>query len=160
MDHRGHHRHPVSGLQLTCEGGSGRVAFACWREPKLNPWNMLPYQAIRALVPPLPKLGVEDPGPFSFADPARVRRILETAGFIDVALTPHAFAVDIAGGDGFDAAVEMALEIGPASLALHGQGEDVLRAARAALSAARAPCRQGERVGLDAAMWIIEAKAP
>ena len=49
---------------------AGRVVFVCWREPKLNPWNMLPYYAIRDLVPPMPKLGPEDPGPFAVRRPA------------------------------------------------------------------------------------------
>ena len=60
---------------------SGRLAFACWREPRENPFFMVPLQAVYKHVPKLPQLGPEDPGPFSFASEARVHRILGEAGF-------------------------------------------------------------------------------
>ena len=50
---------------------SGRLAFACWREPRENPWMMMPLQAVYQHVPKLPQQGPEDPGPFSFASEAR-----------------------------------------------------------------------------------------
>src|SRR4051794_27854808 len=55
---------------------SGRVAFACWREPRENPLFMAPLQAVYKHVPRLPQLGPEEPGPFAFASEQRVRRIL------------------------------------------------------------------------------------
>ena len=60
---------------------SGRLAFACWREPRENPWMMAPLQAVYKHVPKLPQQGPEDPGPFAFASEARVHRILGEAGF-------------------------------------------------------------------------------
>ena len=55
---------------------SGRLAFACWQEPRENPFFMAPLQAVYKHVPKLPPLGPEDPGPFAFASEARVKRIL------------------------------------------------------------------------------------
>ena len=52
----------------------GRVAFACWRTPRENPWLLLPLQSAYKHVPKMPQLGPEDPGPFAFADDARVLR--------------------------------------------------------------------------------------
>ena len=135
----------------------GRAAFVCWREPKLNPWALVPYYAVRPMVPPQPKLGPEDPGPFSFADPLRVRTILERAGFFDVALEAADFDLDIANGGGLAAAVESALAIGPAARALAGAGEEVLRNAEAAIRVALEPHRRGESVRLGAAIWIVTA---
>ena len=63
----------------------GRLVFACWREPRENGWMMAPLMAVYKHVPKLPQLGPEDPGPFAFADDARVKRILGEAGFTDVA---------------------------------------------------------------------------
>ena len=63
---------------------SGRLAFACWREPRENPFFMAPLQAAYKHVPKLPQQGPEDPGPFAFASEARVRRILDAAGFTGV----------------------------------------------------------------------------
>ena len=60
---------------------SGRLAFACWREPRENPFFMAPLAAAYKHVPKLPQQGPEDPGPFAFASEARVRRILGEAGF-------------------------------------------------------------------------------
>ena len=57
---------------------SGRLAFACWREPRENPWMMAPLQAIYRHVPKLPPQGPEDPGPFAFASEERVTDSRET----------------------------------------------------------------------------------
>src|SRR5262249_56577757 len=61
-----------------------------------------PSGAVRPLLPPIPTPGPEDPGPFSLADPARVHRIFEGAGFREVSLTPIDWSVRLAppGGTG------------------------------------------------------------
>jgi ubiquinone/menaquinone biosynthesis C-methylase UbiE len=138
----------------------GRVALACWREPKLNPWQMIALKAACKHVPRLPELGPEDPGPFSFANEARVRRILGEAGFAGIALTPLDLELDIAAGRGFEAALASALEIGAASRALLGQPDALRAAAAAEIRAALAPHRRGMSVPLGAAIWIVEALNP
>jgi len=137
----------------------GRLAFACWREPKLNPWLMLPFSAAVKHAPAPPRPGPEDPGPFAFADEARVRRILGAAGFSAVTLTPLDFAVDVGVGEGLDNAVRKSLEIGPASRALDGQPEAVRKAAQAEIRAALAERVEGGAVPLAAAVWIVRATA-
>ena len=97
---------------------SGRLAFACWREPRENPFFMAPLQAAYKHVPKLPQQGPEDPGPFAFASEARVRRILDAAGFTGVQMEPCPLLLDAAIGRGLDGAVQGALEIGPVSRAL------------------------------------------
>jgi len=136
------------------------MAFACWREAKLNPWIAVPLRAVANHAPPLPELGPEDPGPFSFADPARVRRIVSDAGFVDVDLEPHELELDIAVGRGLDTAVEAMLAIGPASRMLKDQSEDVRAAAAAGIRAALAAHAQGDRVPLAGAIWIVTARNP
>jgi SAM-dependent methyltransferase len=138
---------------------SGRLVFACWREPRLNPWLMTPLKAATRHAPPLPKLGPEDPGPFSFADEERVRRVLSSAGFVDVALEPVDLELDTAVGLGFENAVASALEIGPASRALEGQPDEVRSAAIAEIRAALKPFERGNRVPMAAAIWIVSAWA-
>jgi SAM-dependent methyltransferase len=147
-----------SNLRKTLKPG-GRLVFACWREPRLNPWLMIPLRAATRHAPPLPKLGPEDPGPFSFADEARVRRILTSAGFVDVALDPIDLELDTAVGQGFENAVASALEIGPASRALEGQPDEVRTAATAEIRAALAPFQRGDQVRMGAAIWIVSARA-
>jgi ubiquinone/menaquinone biosynthesis C-methylase UbiE len=138
----------------------GRLAFACWREPRHNPWLMLPLQAAYQHAPRLPELGPEDPGPFSFASQERVNRVLSKAGFSAIAMQPVDLLLDIAVGAGLDAAVEGALEIGPASRALQDQSPEVRSAAAGAIRAALAPHLKGESVPLGAATWIVTATNP
>lgn len=138
---------------------SGRLAFACWREPRENPFFMAPLQAVYKHVPKLPQLGPEDPGPFSFASEARVQRILGEAGFQGIAMEPCNLALDIAVGRGLDAAVTAALEIGPAARALAEQPPDVVAAATNSIRGALAPFVRGQAVPLDASIWIVTARA-
>lgn len=138
---------------------SGRLTFVCWREPRENPWLMAPLQAVYQHVPRLPQLGPEDPGPFSFASEQRVRRILAEAGFSGVAMEPHDLALDIAIGRGLDAAVESAVEIGPASRALEGQPAELREASKRSIRQVLAPFTRGQSVLLPASIWIVKASA-
>lgn len=138
---------------------SGRLAFACWREPRDNPFFMAPLQAVYKYVPKLPQQGPEDPGPFSFASEARVQRILGEAGFTGIAMEPHHLALDVANGRGLDAAVQGALEIGPASRALEGQPAELRAAATNSIREALAAFAKGETVPLPASIWIVTARA-
>jgi len=138
---------------------SGRVAFACWREPRENPFFMAPLQAVYKHVPKLPQHGPDDPGPFSFASEGRVNRILDEAGFSAVAMEPRDLSLDIAIGRGLDAAVQTALEIGPASRALDGHPEDVRGAATQSIREALTPFVRGQSVPLPASIWIVTARA-
>jgi ubiquinone/menaquinone biosynthesis C-methylase UbiE len=138
---------------------SGRLAFACWREPRDNPWMMAPLQAVYKHVPKLPAQGPEDPGPFAFASEARVHRILSEAGFTGIAMEACTLSFDIAIGGGLDAAVRGALEIGPTSRALEGAPADVRAAAANSVREALAPSVQGQAVPLPGSIWIVTARA-
>jgi ubiquinone/menaquinone biosynthesis C-methylase UbiE len=138
---------------------SGRVAFACWREPRDNPWLMTPLQAVYRHVPKLPPLGPEDPGPFAFASEARVNRILSEAGFSQIAMERCDLSLDVGIGRGLEAAVETALEIGPAARALDGQPPDIRAAAATSIREALVPFVNGQAVLLPASIWIVTAKA-
>jgi SAM-dependent methyltransferase len=65
----------------------GRIALAVWDGPEHNPWATIPTRALVELghvEPPDPNA----PGMFTLADPARLRQLLETAGFVDVVVEP------------------------------------------------------------------------
>jgi hypothetical protein len=138
---------------------SGRLNFACWREPRDNPWLMLPLQAVYKHAPKLPQLGPEDPGPFAFASEQRVRRILSEAGFSGIEMERCDLSLDVATGRGLDAAVETAVEIGPASRALEGQPPDVRAAATNSIREALTPFARGAAVPLPGSIWIVTASA-
>ena len=65
---------------------SGRLLLAVFRSGPENPWATASAAAISHLVPPPAPLGPEEPGQFSWSDPARVKRILDGAGFRNVVL--------------------------------------------------------------------------
>ena len=137
---------------------SGRVAFACWREPRENPWMMAPLQAIYQHVPKLPQ-GPEDPGPFAFASEERVNRILDQAGYKAIEMEPIALSFDIAIGRGLDAAVQAALQIGPGSRALDGHTPKTRAAAAASVKEMLTPYVRGQSVPLSGSIWIVTARA-
>jgi ubiquinone/menaquinone biosynthesis C-methylase UbiE len=138
---------------------SGRLAFACWREPRDNPWLMMPLQAVYKHAPKLPQLGPEDPGPFAFASEARVNRFLSEAGFAGIKMERCDLSLDVAIGRGLEAAVETALEIGPASRALAEQPPDVVAAATDSIREALTPFVRGKSVLLGGSIWIVTARA-
>jgi SAM-dependent methyltransferase len=140
--------------------GGARLVFACWREAKQNPWMMIPLREAKKHAPPLPETNPEDPGPFAFADDARVRRVLSAAGFADILVTAEDLDLDLAIGRGLDAAVAGALGIGPTSRILDGQSEAVRAAAAADIRKALAERAIGDRVPLGAAIWMVRATNP
>jgi SAM-dependent methyltransferase len=138
---------------------SARLTFVCWREPRDNPFFVAPLQAVYKHAPKLPQLGPEDPGPFAFASEARVHRILGEAGFSGIEMEPYNLALDLAIGRGLDAAVEGALEIGPAARALAEQPPDVRAAAANSIREALTAFVSGQKVLLPASIWIVTASA-
>jgi SAM-dependent methyltransferase len=138
----------------------GRLAFCCWRHPRENPWLMAPFTAALKHVPPLPKLGPEDPGPFSFASEDRVRRILGAAGFATVALEPIDLMLDIGAGRGLEEALSAALEVGPTSRALDGQPPEAHAKVRESIREVLTQHLHGSQVLLGAAIWIVTAESP
>jgi SAM-dependent methyltransferase len=137
---------------------SGRLVFACWREPRDNPFLMAPLQAVYQHVPKLPPPGPDDPGPFAFASEARVQRILGDAGFSGIAMEPVDLSLDVAIGRGLEAAVQGAREIGPAARALAEQPPDVVAAATNPIREALMPFVSGQSVPLRASIWIVTAR--
>lgn len=135
----------------------GRLAFACWRTPRDNPWMMLGLQEAYKFVPKLPEVKPDDPGPFSFASEERVRGILGDAGFSDIKMERADLSLDIATGRGLEAAIETVLAIGPASRALDNQPPDRIEAATQAIRTMLAAHQKGDTVPLGGSIWIVTA---
>jgi len=91
----------------------GRLALAVFRAASETLWPNAPLEAVRHLLPPIPTPGPEEPGPFSWADPARVHRILEGAGFSEVSLTPLDPEIQLAGPKGEAEAADFVMAMGP-----------------------------------------------
>jgi SAM-dependent methyltransferase len=72
----------------------GRLGFACWRAPELNPWNAGPALAEIVVRPPSPP-DKSPTGPFSLADPQHTIALLETSGWRDINRTEHELLVTV-----------------------------------------------------------------
>lgn len=136
----------------------GRILFACWRPIDENDWMNVPLRAAYQHVPRMPRPGPDDPGPFSFADPDRVRRIFREAGLPEPSFTKLDVKIDIAAGGTIDDAVRSACEIGAAARAMQDQPADVREAAVAEIRRALAPHVTPSGVPLKGAVWLVEAR--
>jgi SAM-dependent methyltransferase len=134
----------------------GRMAFACWRSLAENPWMTTPMAAAAIYLPPAPPVEPNAPGPFAFADDARVRDILASAGFTEIAIARFDSQI---GGNSLEDSLTLALRIGPLGARLRDNPEvapSVVHAVREAL----APCERDGAVWMDGGVWIVTARRP
>jgi len=134
----------------------GRLTFVCWRPYLDNLWMRAPFEAAQPLLPPTTPAEPNAPGPFAFADDARVRGILQSAGFEQIEISPFDTAI---GGSSLDDAVTLAFRVGPLGSALreHPQAvAAVTEAVRAELAKHVTP----DGVLMPAAVWIVQARTP
>ena len=136
---------------------NGRLTFVCWQTPGENPWFLTPLMALAGLpdleVPP--PLGPDEPGPFAFADPDRIRRILAAGGWQDVDV--RAYHDEIV--EDLDQRVEFSLRQGPAARALMNANDDVRALAADRVRDALAQSARDGVVHLSRAAWIVTARA-
>jgi SAM-dependent methyltransferase len=135
----------------------GRLRFACWRSINENPWLQIPLHAVYEHAPRLPKPEPEEPGPFAFADTARVTRILTAAGFTAPTFTPLDIQMDLAAGGTLEDAVFQSSAIGPTKRALADQPEDIRAAAIKSIRHALTPYASAVGVNLPGAVWLVAA---
>jgi SAM-dependent methyltransferase len=133
---------------------NGRLAFVCWRALEENVLDILPLRAASARLPPQPACDPDAPGPFAFADPDRVRGILERAGFAEIEIAAHDEQVGC--GD-LDATLAVCSRVGALGRILRENPElraTALPAVRSALAAYEGP----DGVRLNAATWVVTAR--
>jgi len=135
-----------------------RLGFVCWQSLPENPWMFVPLSAAaqHTTLPPPP--GPDAPGPFSFADAARVRRVLEAGGFSNVVLEDHRTTLSVGGSSTIEEAVEFLLYgVGPTSAALREADPAVRPVVAGAVREALAPYHTPGGVRMPAAAWLVTA---
>ncbi|MGI3901152.1 MAG: class I SAM-dependent methyltransferase [Janthinobacterium lividum] len=137
----------------------GRLVFACWRPFNGNPWFFVPYKAAVPHLPDQEKTDPEAPGPFAFAAPERVSRILGLAGFSDIRVESFDALLTLAPAGAVEEAMRFVTQVGPVSRAM-GTGSEAQRqtAERAVVEALRsADSPDGIRLGGQC--WFVSAVA-
>lgn len=137
----------------------GRFTGAAWRSPAENIWASAPARALGDLIPPPVPLGPEEPGQFSWADAARVERILREAGFSAIALSQHDPAIRLAGPGDIAGATNLTMNLGPVGRALRGENPPAPEAVRPLLEAYFATIDSPQGILLPGAIWIMQAVA-
>ncbi|WP_066368412.1 class I SAM-dependent methyltransferase [Herbidospora mongoliensis] len=153
---------PIAGcttIRRSLRGG-GRLAATAFRGGGANPW--LPAAMLGAAphigsLPPLP-VG-DEPGPFAFADPARVKRVLTAAGFDEISIQAH--DVTLRAPDEADAVAEWLIELGPAGPAYREAPPRAQAAARSGAARLLDRFREpGTGYLLPTGHWLITATTP
>jgi SAM-dependent methyltransferase len=151
--------HPTAAFQnlRSALKPNGRLAFVCWQPINKVDFLFVPFSAVATYVSPPARPGPEDPGPFSFGDPVRVRRILEGAGFKKIEIEPFGTAVFL--GTSLDEAVKAVTMVGPASQVLADAPADLKEKALQSVRDALAARQTDAGIALQAATWIVTARA-
>ncbi|SMF69721.1 Ubiquinone/menaquinone biosynthesis C-methylase UbiE [Tistlia consotensis] len=141
-------------LRAAAKPGAALRCIA-WRSPGENPFMTTAERAAAPLLPPLPPRVPDAPGQFAFADPERVRGILEDSGWTAVALRPLDVPCRLPAAD----LQRYITRMGPVGTAL--QQADAATRARvvAALEAAFAAYVAEGEARFTAACWLVEATA-
>ena len=134
------------------------MTLAVFRPASEKPWPNAPLEAVRHLLPPIPTPGPEEPGPFSWADPARVHRILEGAGFREVSLTPLDPEIRLAGPKGEAEAADFVMVMGPLVRVLPNLSAAQLENVRATLEVYFKGHTTSQGVVLPTANWVVRAR--
>ncbi len=140
----------------------GRLAFACWQGPDVNPFFSLGPRLIRAVIPDPPSIPAPDtPGPLAFADPARIESVLNQSGWTGIAITPRRLPLrfDVDGSDGLDAAVGHVVNTELGRIAAAQLGPDRFAAMVTEIRAQIDQHRSAGVLEFDSNVWLVSATA-
>jgi SAM-dependent methyltransferase len=133
----------------------GRLAFLCWQQEAGNDYSTVARDALAPFGPKPPPVEPGAPGPFSLADPDRIRRLLEGAGFTAVGTQAVTEALWV-GADAEDA-LDFFLTKPSSRRGLKDADAATAAAARAALHEALALHPAPDGVRLASAAWVVTA---
>lgn len=137
----------------------GRLFFACWRPFKGNPWFHAPYKAAAPHLPEQEKPEPDAPGPFAFADPERVKRVLGVAGFTDIEVAPFDATLTFGRSGEVEEALRFLVQVGPVARALATGSEEQRAAALDAVLDLLRGVDGPDGIRLGAQCWFVSANA-
>jgi SAM-dependent methyltransferase len=118
----------------------GRVALAVWGSPLENPWLAIPSRVLQEHGLAEPPASEDAPGAFALSDPARLRGLLEEAGFLEIEIDRVEL---VRTAPDFKTWWEMQLDMSPSGPVVRAANPSVARAVAADLEAQLAPYTSG-----------------
>jgi SAM-dependent methyltransferase len=141
----------------------GRLGFACFQSPMSNPFLVVPVMTASMHLGVGGPPDLDKPGPFSFADPAKVTRVLHEAGFVDVVIEPGPDQGDLGEVGDQQALTSLARRlveqnpgVAPTFAAASATTQD---ATVAAVAEALRPHLVDGRIVMGASTWVVTARA-
>ncbi|MBL8772249.1 MAG: methyltransferase domain-containing protein [Phenylobacterium sp.] len=133
----------------------GTLTFEAWRSPMENGFMVSAAMAAAPFLPAMKPPAPDAPGQFGFADGARVRRILDAAGWRDVEVAPLDMPCEVPEAD----LMAYATRLGPAGAALKDADAATRAKVTEALMAAFRPFVRDGAARYTAACWLVTARA-
>jgi SAM-dependent methyltransferase len=134
----------------------GGLRFVCWRSPEETPYLTTGARAVAHLVADMPAREPGAPGPFAFAEKARIEEVLGGAGWTGVEVEPIEIPAAFPESD----LNRYLAQIGPIGQAVREADDakrtEVLGAARAAYQ----PFITGDEVRFTGRCWSVGAENP
>lgn len=135
-----------------------RLAFVSWQGLSAADYFVLAAEAMAGHVGPPPPVPVGGPGPFSLADPERVRRFLRRRGFDGVEIEAVTRRERV--GRTLDEAVRVVTTIPALHSVLASAGPRPAADAIAAVGEALRPLAEPDGVMSAATVWLVTATRP
>lgn len=130
--------------------------FSCFRAREENGWAVELLPAMRRFAPEQAAAPPPAQGPFAFADPDRIRVVLDASGWVRTQIA--SLDCDFVTGEGADPIAETLAyfgRIGPFAALLRDLDEPRREEALAMVETIAAAHREGDRVVFRAAVWIV-----
>jgi len=131
------------------------LRFVAWRSAADNPFMTTAERAAAPLLPSVPPRLADAPGQFAFADPERVRHILERSGWSDIRIEPIEAACALPEKD----LLRYATRLGPLGRVLPDADEHTRAQVIETVRAAFEPYAQGDEIRFTNACWMVSARA-
>jgi SAM-dependent methyltransferase len=131
------------------------LRFVAWRSAAENPFMTRAERVAAPLLPNVPRRGPDEPGQFAFADPDRVRRILEQSGWSELDVRP----IDVPCAMPERELVHYVTRMGPVARALPQVDEALRTRIIEEVRAALQVYVHGAEVRFASACWLVNARA-
>ena len=134
----------------------GRLLLAVWCSPEANEWYQFPMQCVEAFSETRDSPDYDAPGAFTLAKEARVRDLLDTAGFKDIKLASHRPTLFV--GSTVDEAAELFMAMNSIRTLLHGAEDALQERVLQHMQEGLESYQQDAGVYMKSACWLISAK--